>query len=205
MKNTENVTLADYRGLSDELIKNFMSDHSLYDGTWWLDAFKRFLRKENPWNVKVWNHWKLITFGGPDATAKKLIKLCRKDGSRVIDNYPYHLLKNLETTKEANSAFLMVCPVKMLGFENQTTICEINKRIIDLGFKLLTNEMVYNLFYQVEYFHEFIHMAMEPIELTDGQKIYFALKRTIIQCAASVPLPVGYNVVFVQNNEQQTE
>jgi hypothetical protein len=202
MKNTENVTLSDYRGLSDELIKNLLSDHILYDGTWWLNAFKRFLRKENPWDVRLWDEWKIISYGGDNATPKKLRHACKiKDKGFKFDGYAFHSLKNLKTSesKGQRSAGLMVAPLKMLGFEKPATILEVNERIKELGFFLFTEELVFNLFSQIENNYEYINIAMDPVKMPDGQNIYFAIKKSIISCGAKNQLPIGYNVVFVTN------
>ena len=202
MKNTENVALADYRGLSDELIKNLLSDHVLYDGTWWLNAFKRFLRKENPWDVRLWDEWKIISYGGDNATPKKLKYACKKNGFNVLNGYALYVLKNLKTSesKGQRSAGLIVAPLKMLGFERPATISEVNERIKKLGFFLFTEELVFNLFSQVENKHEYINIAMDPIKMPDEQEIYFALIRNgLTACGAKDQLPVGYNVVFVKH------
>jgi len=202
MKNTENVALADYRGLSDELIKDLLSDHIIYDGTWWLSAFKRFLRKENPWDVKLWNEWKVISYGGTDATQKKLKHACKKNGFNMLDGYALHALKNLKTSesKAQKSAGLIVAPLKMLGFERPATISEVNERIKKLGFFLFTEELVFNLFSQFENKYEYINVAMNPIKMPDNQEIYFALIRNgLTSCGVKDRLPIGYNVVFVTN------
>jgi hypothetical protein len=203
MKNTENVALADYRGLSDELIKNLLSDHILYDGTWWLNALKRFLRKENPWDVKLWDEWKIISYGGDNATPKKLKHACKiKDkGFNGLEGYVLHVLKNLKTSESRGerSAGIIVAPLKMLGFERPVTISEINERIKELGFFLFTEELVFNLFSQLENNYEYINIAMEPVKMPDGQEIYFAIKKSIISCSAKNQLPIGYNVVFVNH------
>lgn len=198
MKDTENVTLADYRGLSDELLKDLLSDHILYDGSWWLNAFKRFLRKENPWDVRLWDEWKIISYGGDNATPKKLKHACKKNVFNILDGYALHVLKNLKTSRE-KSAGLIVAPLKMLGFERPATISEVNERIKELGFFLFTEELVFNLFSQLENNYEYINIAMEPVKMPDGQEIYFAIKKSIISCGAKNQLPIGYNVVFVNH------
>lgn len=202
MKNAEKMTLTEYGRLSDDLILKLESQSLLYGGNWWESAFKRFLRKENPWDVRLWDEWKIISYGGDNATPKKLKHVCKKDGFNVLNGYVLYALKNLKTSesKGQRSAGLIVAPLKMLGFERSATISEVNERIKELGFFLFTEELVFNLFSQVENKHEYINIAMDPIKMPDEQEIYFALIRNgLTACGAKNQLPIGFNVVFVKH------
>ena len=92
----------------------------------------------------------------------------------------------------------MVAPIKMLGFEKPATISEINQRILELGFTLLTNEIVFNLFTQIKCENERLIVAMEPVILPDGQSFYFVVGKNLITYRAEYPLPFNYDVVFIK-------
>jgi hypothetical protein len=47
MKNILNITLREFSGPAIQFVTNLLGD----DGVAWWDGFKRFLRKENPWEV----------------------------------------------------------------------------------------------------------------------------------------------------------
>jgi len=196
-KNTE-MTLAEYGRLSEDLMRKLTSNDLLYNGIWWANVLKRVLRKENPFDVKLWNTWKKIYYGGEDLDQNKLKKSCREKSIDSLNDFSRYVFKSLVTSEKKSSVDLLVAPIKMLGFEKPATISEINQRILELGFTLLTNEIVFNLFTQIKCENERLIVAMEPVILPDGQSFYFVVGKNLITYRAEYPLPFNYDVVFIK-------
>jgi hypothetical protein len=170
MQNNE-VALHEYRGLSDELMKNISGPN----GRWWLNRFKNFLRKENPWDVRLWETWRTVAYG-EIATPKWLKDACSRDGKEMCGE-AYHVLKHLQTTKERSDVELIIAPMSMLGIEGWYSIEKANLRIKALGFDLLTPEMVFNLHRYGNQVKEFPYIAMEPISIKGGRPFVFCLTK----------------------------
>lgn len=197
-KNTE-MTLSEYGRLSEDLMKKLTSNDLFYNGIWWANVLKRVLRKENPFDVRLWDTWKKIYYGGEEANPNKLKKSCREKSIDALNGFSLYVLKSLVTSEKKSSVDLLVVPIKMLGFEKSVTISEINQRILELGFHLLTSEIVFNLFTQIENGSEYINIAMEPVTLPDGQSFCFAICKSLITSKAGNILPISYNVVFIKS------
>ncbi|GEM_PF-5168273 len=195
-KNTE-MTLSEYGRLSEDLMKKLTSNDLFYNGIWWANVLKRVLRKENPFDVRLWDTWKKIYYGGEEANPNILKKSCREK-SIALNDFSRYVLKSLVTSEKKSSVDLLVVPIKMLGFEKSVTISEINQRILELGFHLLTSEIVFNLFTQIENESEYINIAMEPVTLPDGQSFCFAIYKSLITSKAENILPISYNIVFIK-------
>ena len=129
---------------------------------------------------------------------EKLIKECKRYRNNALTDKAVYVLKMIQATEEEVAADLLVAPLKMLGFKEPASIYEVNKRIIELGFYLLSDELVFNLFLQIKNTNEFLNLAMRPIVFPDGQKIHFAIKKSIMSCRSESKLPIEYYVVFVQ-------
>ena len=90
--NTQNVTLAEIvRPLMQFLVRLIGKD-----GRFWLEAFKRFLRKENPWIIS--NRWEIVLLAkvGLRKTIPELVASLTDKGFKIFysDTTPLNLLKN---------------------------------------------------------------------------------------------------------------
>ena len=108
MKNILNITLRDFTGPLTQFITNLLGD----DGVAWWDGFKRFLRKENPWEVikedaevvieKTTRLLKEISKVILPATTEKKTKDCFKgDRYYFCDNDLDSLLPKVQSTGKA--------------------------------------------------------------------------------------------------------
>lgn len=171
MTNTESVTLPEYKGLSDELLKNLTGD----DGRWWLNCFKRFLRKEDPWDIRYWDAWKTITYRHL-STAKALKKFCSTEGNTMCGE-GYRFVKTLETTKEYQTADLQIATLEQLGLPGYASLQEVNAKIVELGYHLLPLELVFNLHYQYKDRKHSLFAAMAPLKIVEGREFVFLFGR----------------------------
>lgn len=189
------VTLTDYRELANKLMANLINTQSLYPGSWWLGALKRFLNKEDPWDVGLWGTWKTVDYGGEEFDVKKLKTMYRKSPAH-FDSYVFYLIKALAISPKVRRAKLLVAPVKMLGFKGPATIQEINKALLAMGFSLLTDELAVNFFLEIKP-KEPIYIAMEPFVMKDLQSFTLAaLSGSLATRPTDFRLSLDYNVVF---------
>lgn len=192
-KNTE-MTLAEYRRLSNELLKNLTSNNPLYPGSWWENCFKKFMRQEDPWDIKLWETWKKISYGG---TSVKELKYKYKKLGNAHDVVLY-ILNNLESSSEKKEANLLVAPIKMLGFNKPATITEVNYALLEKGFCLLTPELSISLLFEIDSAVSF-HIAMDPICMRDSQQFSWVVsngKLYLYSNCATFQLPLNYDIVF---------
>jgi hypothetical protein len=170
--NSQQITLAEILGPIIEFLKNLIGPQSRM----WLEAFKRFLRKENPWTEKITNIWKSILVGGKNA--KQLIAEIEKnfrlgDVARGMMGKPAFV-----TSKNEKKVNFAVKTVRDFGFSE-------SPRFEDF-IKFFKNHPVYELCLPEDGPHlrlayadqpkdEWIRLAMETIVDSDGDPGVFAL------------------------------
>lgn len=193
MQNTESVSLLEYEGPHNELLKNLASDN----GRWWLGCLKRFLRKEDPWDIRYWDAWRTITYGYL-TTAKHLKKLCSTQGNTMCAE-GYKVLKTLETTKEYKTADLQIATLEQLGLQAYASLQEVNAKIVELGFYLLPLELVFNLHYQFQNRKHTLFAAMNPIANPQGREFVFLFGKG----DRTSELWVAYNMTAMRSAKTQ--
>lgn len=192
MKNTE-MTLTEYCRLLNELSRHLTSNNPLYPGSWWEKRLKMFMRQEDPWNPELWETWRHLTSGA--VNAKELKRQYKQRGGS--HDVVLHILNNLQASSHRTKTELLVAPVKMLGLNKPATITEVNTRLLERGFKLLTTEMSISLSLEIEFAAPFC-IAMEPVsKKKDSQQFSLAMTNGILYASqASFQLPLTYDLVF---------
>lgn len=141
------------------------------DGTIWLAAFKRFLRKENPWGTVVFPVWKTIKLGTGLTTADDFRNVLRASGCR-IGNWANDILGQpaFMASPEEQELDLVVVSVAELGFKNGATRKDIYKRAQELGLDFCPAEVgpQLRLEYKDQPNGEWFLIGMEPIADSDG-------------------------------------
>ncbi len=150
------------------------------DGIQWLEAFKRFLRKENPWAVCSFPTWKTIKLGTGLKTADDFRRAFKADGLRISD-WANDLL-NKQAFKPADKETevdLVVVSVAELGFPQGATRQEIYNRAQKLGLDLCPPEVgpQLRLQYKERPMREGLLVGMEPITDSDGFPYVFRVVR----------------------------
>jgi len=173
------VSLSDYSDLSKEIIANLSGDL----GVWWLNLYQLLHQQKDPYDVSLWEPWKIISYGGPDLNSEKLRTLCSRDNKKALCVESVYFLKNLETTPKKKSASIIIAPSRMLGLNDLCSVYDLNKRVLELGFQLFTPELIYNLHYQISGSSLVLRIAMKPLPFPDGQKKTFSVGKVISPCS----------------------
>ena len=138
------------------------------DGPSWLEAFKRFLRKEEPWTK--FPTWRTITLG-THKSASALLTALGSTGYRVSD-WARDLMNQSAFTlaKKKVEVNLVRVTVKELGFPKGATRKEIYDRAAELGLKLCPAEVgpALRLAYTDQPMGEWLLIAMNPITDSGG-------------------------------------
>ncbi|MBI4118748.1 MAG: hypothetical protein HY452_00610, partial [Parcubacteria group bacterium] len=141
----------------------------------WVEATKKFLRKENPWKVRLFEVWRTLTIGG---VSKDELKARLGDGLYVSD-WAKDIMSKPEftTLPESTEIQLARATVKDLGFKKEPTITELFTRIKEVGdlcpaevgphLRLTDTDQPKNSWYWV---------AMEPITGSGGVPVVFDLR-----------------------------
>lgn len=111
--------------------KDFAEKLGSSEGPMWLSAFKRFLRKENPWVLKLIRQMTLTIGGVPkDELAKRL-----KDGRHSVSEWVRNIMLRsaFATLPEPIEIELGWITVRDLGFEKEPTTAELFARINGVG------------------------------------------------------------------------
>ena len=167
--------LAEVAGLITDLFEKLAGP----DGTTWLFAFKKFLRKENSWGTREWTIWKTIRLGTGLRTAGDFRQTLMTVGIR-IGEWANNILgqpafKASETEEEVN---LVVVSVSELGFKSGgATRKDIYARAQALGLTLCPAEVgpQLRLQYQDQPKGEWLYIAMEPIAGSGGSLSVFSV------------------------------
>ena len=146
------------------------------DGELWLRGLNKFLRKENPWeNPEI---LKTIEIG-THKDVKSLRKALEESGAR-ISNWAGDILNKTKLSKSKQSLDLVVLTVEELGFPQGAQLKDIYKAAINQGLGLCPAEVGPQL--RLQYTNqpkgEWLLIAMEPINDSDGDLRLFLVKRS---------------------------
>lgn len=157
-------------------LKDFAEKLGSSEGPMWFSAFKRFLRRENPWALKLLRQM-VLTIGG--VARDELVKQL-KDGGYPDYRWAYDIMgKSAFTTlSKPTEIELGWIKVKDLGFTREPTNKEFFARIRQIdGFcpaevgphlRLIDTDQQHGTAYWV---------AMEPITDSDGDPDIFHMER----------------------------
>ncbi len=151
------ITLASVAGLINDLFSKLTGP----DGHLWLSAFKRFLRKENPWpKLPTWRTVKLGTHKSVEALTKAI-----ETGGSQLSNWARDISNKVTLAKAVSEVELVTVTVAELGFPKGATRKDIYDRAISLGLSLCPAEvgMQLRLRYEDQPKGEWLLVAMEPI------------------------------------------
>lgn len=146
-------------------------------GPQWLAAFKRFLRKEEPW--PRFPVWKTIKLGIGPKNADDFRHALREGGFKVGDWANDILGKPAFTVAtEEIEVDLVVASGAELGFKDGATREQIYIRAKELGLDLCLAEVgpQLRLQYKDQPNGEWILIAMEPITVSDGSLLVFRVE-----------------------------
>jgi hypothetical protein len=149
----------------------------------WVEATKRFLRKENPWPAptpREWKVWRTINLGTGLRTADDFRTDLREAGCRLGDWASDMLNQDAFTAGVKESKVeLVVVSVAELGFQEAATREDIYTRAISLGLGLCPAEIgpQLRLQYKGQPEGEWLRVAMEPITGSGGRLNVFSVER----------------------------
>jgi hypothetical protein len=145
-----------------------------------LTQFKKFLRMENPFPVKVWNTWKTIKLG----TFKNVddIRQALKAGGNNIGDWANNILGKpaFKVSETEQDVELVNVSVLELGFKQGACYADICKRALELGLDLCPAEVgpQLRLQWKDQPKGTFVVVAMEAITASGGCLGVFFVKRS---------------------------
>lgn len=156
-------------------LKDFVEKLGGPEGEKWLAAFKRFLRKEEPWHT--FPICRTVTIG-THKTVDKLRTALTSSGFRISD-WANDILNRITLVSKPTTLDLVVITVVGLGFKNGATRKDIYERAIQLGLALCPAEVgpQLRLQYKDQPNGEWFRIAMEPIADSDGYLNVFRVAR----------------------------
>lgn len=157
------------------LLTDFFEKLAGSDGTVWLNAFRRFLRKENPWpKFPTWRTIRIGTHRSADELRGAIIA-----AGNQISEWGGDILSKVCASRKAKDLELVMVTVAELGFENGATLREIYERAKTLGLDLCPAEAgpQLRLQYTDQPMNEWLLVAMEPITDSDGYLRVFSVAR----------------------------
>lgn len=170
MEDTQ-LALQDVNGPLTAFLQKLGGKH----GDEWLQAFKRFLRKENPWpkpisldDIQV---FKTIRLGTGLKSADDFLDAFKQVGCRVSDWARDILGKPaFQAASEETEVDLVVLTVRELGFSEGATYAKICERAQELGLELCPPEVgpQLRLQYMDQPEGEELQITMEPITVGEG-------------------------------------
>ena len=167
-------------------LKDLIDRLSGVEGEQWLDALKRFLRKENPWPAPevvapkpkpapavvvppALEVWKTITVGG--MSRDEFLAALEADGCRV-GKWARDMMaqKAFTTETEPREVDLARMTIRELGFTSNPTTAQRDARIKEIGGEILPPSAGAHLRigYADQPVGEYLWMYMEPIVGSDG-------------------------------------
>jgi hypothetical protein len=162
-------------------LKDFAEKLGGEEGSQWLAAFKRFLRKEEPWpKIPEFPVWRTIKLGVGLKTADDFRHaLC--DGSFRLSDWASDILGKPAFTvaTEENKVDLVVVSVAELGFKGGAKREDIYGRARELGLDLCPAEVgpQLRLQHRDQLDNEWFLIGMEPIVDSDGYPHVFGVGR----------------------------
>ncbi len=159
-------------------LKDFAEKLSGADGSQWLEAFKRFLRKEEAWpKILI---WKTIKLGTGPKTANDFRKALQ-DGGFLLGEWANDILgkTTFKAAKKKTEIDLVVISVAELGFKNGATLQDIYQRAQELGFDICPPEVgpQLRLQYKDQPNGEWLPIGMEPVVVSNGPLRVFSVGR----------------------------
>lgn len=190
------LTHEDFDKLFSELSKALIGKR----GKIWIKSLTLLLDGNDPWNINLWDKWGTISYGNI-STPRSLRQYCRlNDG--IFGSEIEFFFKELEMPKQPGKVNYMIVPVRLLGFKHSATIVEINKAVIELGFKLFTEEQIFSLFYGNTDWWPYIIPCMEPKIFPDNQRFNLFLKenkrKEIFALNERYPIDADSEVAFIK-------
>ncbi|MBI2042127.1 MAG: hypothetical protein HYT20_03905 [Candidatus Nealsonbacteria bacterium] len=175
-------------------LKDFAEKLSGEQGERWLEAFKRFLRKEEPW--PKFPVWKTIKLGTGLKTADDFRKVLKGNGFEVSDWANDILEKSAFIVAiEGIKVDLVKVTVAELGFKKGARRDQIYDRAKELGLELCSPEVgpQLRLQYQNQPNSEWVFVGMEPIFDSEGNMVVFVVRCHVelcLDCAGGNPYRV---------------
>lgn len=162
-------------------LKDFAEKLGGEEGKEWLAAFKRFLRKEEPWpKVPEFPIWKTIKLGTGLKVAEDF-RHALSDGGFRLSGWASGILGKPAFTAagEETEVDLVRVAVGELGFRKGARRDQIYERAKELGLEVCPPEVgpQLRLQYQDQPNGEWILIAMEPIIDSDGCPLVFSVGR----------------------------
>lgn len=135
------------------------------DGSQWFAAFKRFLRKEDPW--PKFPIWKTVTLGTHKSIAK--LRTALESAGFRIGDYAGQILKKVELAKTRVELGLVVVSATDLGFTQSARRDAVYARALEQGLRLCPVEVgpQLRLQYPDQSSGEWLLIAMEPLTDSD--------------------------------------
>ncbi|MBI2475178.1 hypothetical protein HYV69_02000 [Candidatus Uhrbacteria bacterium] len=163
-----NLPLSEIRGPKGDLDEKLAGA----EGYLWLTAFKRFLRKENPWASRFPVRW-TVTLGlhkTPEAYEKAL-----ESAGLKISDWARNLLKKMTYSKTQVEVNLTSATIAELGLPNGGTTKEVYSAILAQGGQLCPAEVgpALRLIYKDQTKGEWLQIAMRAISASDGDFLVF--------------------------------
>ena len=167
------LALCDTRGPLTDLLDKLSGE----DGEQWLRGLNKFLRKEDPWEMKEFLVWRTLTIGG---VPKDELQTRLGDGFFVSD-WAEDVMSKPEfiTALEPYEIHLARVKVKDLGFKEEPTITELFARIREVGdlcpaevgphLRIADKDQPKSTWYWV---------AMDPVTASGGDPDVFSVRRS---------------------------
>ncbi|MBI4120113.1 MAG: hypothetical protein HY454_01475 [Parcubacteria group bacterium] len=142
----------------------------------WVEATKKFLRKENPWGITTFDVWRTLTIGG--VSKDELVR--RLGDGFYLSNWAKDIMSKPEfvTAPEPHEVSLARVKVRGFGFNETPTTTKLFDRIKEVGdlcpaevgphLRLVDKDQPKRTWYWV---------AMEPITDSDGDPNIFDVLR----------------------------
>lgn len=155
-------------------LKDFLEKLSGLEGSKWFEAFKLFLRKEEPW--PVFPVWKTITIGTYKAVSR--LKADLINNGFQISKWVDDILDKITLSSKKTKLNLVMATVAELGFKDGAYFQDICKRVLELG-ELCPAEVgpQLRLQYKDQPMSEWILVVMKPITASDGSLNVFLVAR----------------------------
>ncbi|MBU1970634.1 hypothetical protein KJ605_02575 [Patescibacteria group bacterium] len=181
-----------------------MDKLSSEDGSTWLEAFKRFLRKENPWTkpLKIFAIVELGTFEDVQA-----LLLALKTARMHVNEPAYNMLNRMALVEERCKVRLVAPSIEELGFTESAAYEDILSVAESKGLSLCPAEVGPQLLLQYKYKPpvELLVIAMEPVGDLGGQLLMFSpdprlkgLYAYYVNNRRGLPWNISHRLVFVQ-------
>ena len=155
-------------------MKDFWTKLAGSDCTMWLTAFKRFLRKENPWTSKFSVRWTVTL--GIHKTPKAYEQALESAGFKIGD-WARDILKKVKCSKEQIEVNLASATVAELGFQKGASTADLYSAILAQGGQLCPAEVgpALRLFLKDQPKNEWLWIAMEAISVSCGDLGVFSV------------------------------